>query len=59
VLDAGVVPVVAGWRHEPYCCLVLAAKRVTMPYVTTDTLDEFRSAARRLEAEGWFKQPDP
>jgi predicted nucleic acid-binding protein len=59
VFDAGVVLAGAGWRHEPHHCLVLAARRIALPYATTDTLDELDRVARRMEAEGWFKQRDP
>ncbi|MBI2925309.1 MAG: PIN domain-containing protein [Verrucomicrobia bacterium] len=59
VFDAGVVLAGAGWRNEPYRCLVLAARRIALPYATTDTLDELRRVARRMEAEGSFRQRDP
>ncbi len=59
VFDAGVVLSGVGWRHEAYHCLALAAKRVALPYATTDTLDELRRVARRMEAEGWFRTRDP
>jgi putative PIN family toxin of toxin-antitoxin system len=59
VFDAGVVLAGAGWRKEPYRCLVLAAKRVALPYATTETLSELRRVARRMAGEGWFEQHDP
>src|SRR5438874_13528381 len=59
VFDAGVVLAGAGWQHEPHQCLVLAAKRIALPYATDGTLKELRRVARRMEAEGWFKRHDP
>lgn len=59
VIDAGVVLAGAGWRHEPHLCLVLAARRIALPYATSDTLDELQRVARRMQAEGWFRQHDP
>ena len=59
VFDAGVVLAGAGWRHEPHQCLVLAAKRIALPYATTEILDELRRVARRMRAEGWFRHHDP
>ena len=59
VFDAGVVLAGAGWRREPYHCLVLAAKRIALPYATAETLNELRRVAKRMESEGWFKQHDP
>ncbi|MBI5386333.1 MAG: putative toxin-antitoxin system toxin component, PIN family [Verrucomicrobia bacterium] len=59
VFDAGVVLAGAGWRHEAHHCLVLAAKRIALPYATSETLDELQRVARRMEAEGWFKKHDP
>lgn len=59
VFDAGVVLAGAGWRHEAHHCLVLAAKRIALPYASNETLDELRRVAPRMEAEGWFKGRDP
>jgi uncharacterized protein len=59
VFDAGVVLAGAGWQHEPHLCLVLAAKRIVLPYASAETLDELRRVARRMETEGWFKNRNP
>src|SRR5438128_1929961 len=54
VFDAGVVLAGAGWRRESYHCLVLAAKRVALPYATSRTLDELQRVARQMYAEALF-----
>jgi len=59
VFDAGVVLAGAGWRNESHQCLLLAAKRIALPYATTETLDELRRVARRMEGERWFKEHGP
>ena len=59
VFDSGVVLAGAGWRHEPHQCLVLAARRVVLPYATEETLDEMERIAHRMQAEGWFRRHDP
>lgn len=59
VFDAGVVLAGAGWRHEPYQCLLLAARRIVFPYSTQQTIEELDRVAHRMQAEGWFRQRDP
>ncbi|MCI0541812.1 MAG: PIN domain-containing protein [Verrucomicrobiales bacterium] len=59
VFDAGVVLAGAGWRHESYRCLVLAAKRIALPYATADTLSELPRVANEMQARGAFKKNDP
>lgn len=58
VFDTSVVLSGAGWRHEAYACLVLAARRRLFPYATSATLDELRRVARRMGDEGAFPR-DP
>ena len=58
VFDTGVVLSGAGWRHEAYACLVLAARRRVLPHATTATLDELRRIAKRMQGEGAFPR-DP
>jgi predicted nucleic acid-binding protein len=59
VFDAGVVLAGAGWRNESYRCLVLAAKRIALPYATTETLTELRRVAADMQARGVFRRHDP
>ncbi|MBI4325570.1 MAG: PIN domain-containing protein [Chloroflexi bacterium] len=58
VFDTKVVLAGAGWRHEPYACLVLAARRKALPCATVETLDELRRIAAQMHAEGVFPR-DP
>ena len=58
VFDTNVVLSGAGWRHEPYACLVLAARRKALPYATVETLNELRRIATQMHAEGVFPR-DP
>lgn len=59
VFDAGVVLAGAGWRNESWHCLVLAAKRIALPYATDETLDELVRVAKELQEEGAFQRRDP
>jgi hypothetical protein len=59
VFDAGVVLAGAGWRNESYRCLVLAAKRIALPYGTAETLLELRRVAADMQGRGAFQNHDP
>ena len=59
VFDAGVVLAGAGWRNESYRCLVLAAKRIALPYASAETVAELRRVAADMQARGVFQRHDP
>ena len=59
VFDAGVVLAGAGWRNESYRCLVLAAKRIALPYATPETLAELHRVATEMQTQSAFRQHDP
>ena len=59
VFDAGMVLAGAGWRNESWHCLVLAAKRIALPYATDDTLDELLRVANEMQEQGAFRRRDP
>jgi putative PIN family toxin of toxin-antitoxin system len=54
VFDCNVVLAAAGWRNEPYDCLVTVARRQTRAFITDWILEEYRRTASRMEAENIF-----
>ena len=54
VFDCNTVMAAAGWRSEPFQCVVLVARRRVRACVTPWICEEYRRVAQRMEAEKVF-----